>query len=561
MLGFWIIVLSTFVLGADYTYSPTQGSLGSIGIGEREFEITFGIFENANLNLTLSLNNVPEGIIVSIEPNNFVRLNPDVIGNIGNPKRTIKISIDKDVEPKTHSFNLVMTPTQGFETRLMNINFNVREEKTALLVENKINRTIEGKTGEVSDGGFISFRNTGNTALTITPVISGNASSILTMSEMTIRRGETLPMFLNIQTPLSQKLGVYDYSIDFFIGSNKIRNMNGTLEISDSVPPRIRSVEFQHDMLEVDNTLFVEATDNIGVERVVFSYDNKDFQLEKKEGDWFELEHSFDRLSRYLMQICAFDSDDNKHCLEFNKTFNKVKYIDVSEFKIKLPSVRINRYSKYNVFNITDDIRDSIKISLSDIIAHTDGTSTSDLTIRMIDGDETTRRFRSINDEVLLERSGEIFFEITSSKVGEFSGNIDFILPDFMEEIDSIEFEVDFRNYEIPMPFNMDWYGREIKCDVIDTGDYDTSFIECPFKFDLSVNKENLPMPTTLKDKENADILHNQTIQEYRQSRNAYRMALGILIALLLIITIASIFMIKIYPYIRINHNVNDKEK
>lgn len=465
------------------------------------------------------------------------------------------IDITRTTPPGELSFNIFADDRSPVV-----ISLNIDRIFDGEVVDDDIEREIIAKTGDDVDGGNILFRNIGNVDFDITTEVSGNASDFIfvpTRRSVFVDSMTTFP--IRVQPSNNQKLGTYNFTIEFIVEGDVKHRVDGEIIVEDGIPPRLRSIEFEHDRSSVKNFIYVEATDNIGVDRVVLRYDNDEFKFEKKDSENFILEHTFTRLSRYLLEICAYDEDENDVCVEFNKTFARVDFIElVEQFELKFPSVKSGRHSRQHIFNLTNDAQ-NIAISLSNL-RYTDITP-QDLTIRLIDGDGAVRRFRSVNDEVVVEKSGKIFLEILSDNIGEVRGEINFMLPNFMVEIEPIDFRVQFKDYDVPQPFKTEWFGRNIDCDVIDTGNLETSHYECVLDMDISISPENLPIPTTIVDKEQQKVIHQQEVDKYKQSRNIYRVVTGLMIGLLVIIIGVFYFMIFVYPYFRIPFNVNDKEK
>lgn len=362
-------------------------------------------------------------------------------------------------------------------------------------------------------------------------------------------------------------VGLYEFEITFV--SDEIDDdgftIKGMLNITDGIPPRIRDIQIEHGWLGIDNTIYIDARDNIGVESVrMYLPDEDPYEFTFVEDDEeFVLNHTFMLISKYEMEFCAYDAEENRHCIEHEMSFEPTNFVDTGNItEIQMPSVRRGRYSTHNIFNMTEDIADSVRIRLSDMrVISDDERSVDDLTIRFIDGDGTTIRLRDLDEEVVIEREGEIFMEILSDHTLEAHGYIEFLLPNFMQEVEDIEFSVEFKSYDVPQPFSTDWFGNELVCDVVDSGNLDDSYYDCAVRLDISIDSDNIPLPMTLEDKARQEREHNQTITSIQRERNIYRFITGVIIALVVVVLIATYFMLKIYPTFRFAVNTNDKER
>lgn len=513
--------------------------------------------------ITITSPDIPSINIVTNSPSGITTTpsSSTVILNSDSTVVALNSVVGADILPNTYPITLsFLSNNAGMGNQSYSFNLNVVEKELWSVETNNISKNINVMTGGTIDAGRIKFVNTGNKDYTMKFVPTGSgALFVSTPTPQNLYRGSSLTYPIQLQIPLSTARGVYPVVITFTGGDNEpyVHNMN--ISVTDNILPTIDSIEFEHNNAMIKNIITVVAKDNINVANVTLSYDNKTLNF-KKDKQLFTLETMFDKLSRYLLTLCAYDDDSNKKCVDFNQTFTSVNMIKPYGFDISMPSMKFDTFSKIPLFNLTTDSNDVV-VKLEDLTVNSGNITRYDMDVRLIDGDGAVKKFSQYVSEIEIKHTGIIYLQISSPIKTTYSGRVSFITPEYIIKPNDVSFHGNFKNYDVPQSFEMDWFNDEkLKCDVVDTGDLDTTYYVCPVKIFGAVDVDSLPIPITPSEKKAIDDQINEIETKYNRESTIYKVVLGLLLGIFILVVGVGLLLMEYAPYIRFAFNRNDKD-
>ena len=459
---------------------------------------------------------------------------------------TATIKVDDDIEKGDYELTMNINGvafTKEFEV-LENINwtYDIDELNTSTVI----------KAGEGEYLGRIVITNQGNEDVEITTTKTGNQTDMLSVPQtQTLYRKNTVNLDFQAQVPTIRKSGVYEYDIKISGGG-----LNYTIPLNitvvDSINPVIESIEFSTDIVYVDNNISVVATDNDDVEKVIMSInDETDVELDK-DSNLFTTTYQFNKLSRYVLEFCAYDVEENEACERMNKTFSQREVINETSKILNMPSVRYGKYSSLKLFNIVGDIENGVTITLDNYDDSSVGESSTPI-FRIVDEDGSIKNFGQYDSQITLTDIGEYTLQIRADYETDISGILTVEMGEQYEQISDITFKVSFKSYDIPEDFSVNWLnGRDMVCNVNDTGNLDTSFYSCLLTYPIDTRADDISIPTTVSENEDMEqeIQDIQTQSDKDKAKSGW--IIGILIGVLLVTILWAVFIITWYPYMRI---------
>lgn len=530
--------------GAQYLFTNSGSyTIQSLSNSSQQGVITVNSVGNPHVELEYTAD---EGIDISFSNENFVLNNIDT---------TIGVDVDIDDDLLPGEYEVVITSkslSTGMADKTIEFDLVLQESKQWEIYDMNITDNIVAKTGDVTNGGFITLENIGNQNFDIELVVTGEGKNLVNLpSSQSLFKKTRLKYPIQIQVPSTFNRGVYPTTLTFKGGEEDIV-VDINITIIDNLPPSIDEISFQHDYAIIDNEILVVAKDNLEVDNVTLSYDNKTFYFSKDQQE-FKITHKFEKLSKYELNICAYDYDSNDVCVSFNKTFNKLNIINVVGSG-EMPSVKFGKFARIPIFNLTEDVG-GITLRLVSITG--DKPNSTDLfTVRVIDGDGKAKAFSRYGSDVVLNSKGQIFLEVKANELIGYEGVLEFILPEYVENPGAIIFTGEFKEYDLPQSFTSDWYGDTIDCQVVDTGDLESSYFDCNVKLAVGTDVDDLPIPTTLTEKKQMEKQIQENEDEYNKKLAIYKWILGLLIGGILISGIIVWFVIYIFPYTNFAFNV-----
>lgn len=475
----------------------------------------------------------PKGFALNLTKTNFV-LNGEL--NVG-----VEIIIDDDVKKGLYDVSFdVNDETFTHELRVLE-NLNWTYDDTNLSKESTI------KAGEGFYLGRVIVENGGNTDVEIVVKKTGNSTDMLGIPQpQTLYRKNVINLDFQAQVPTIRKSGIYNYEI-IIQGGGITKKIPLNITVQDSIKPIIESIEFSSDRVFVDNTIKVVATDNDEVETVVMTIGDTKHELEKDK-NVFTIDYQFNKLSRYMMDFCAYDVEDNKACESINKTFIRKEIIKNHTDVLNMDSMRYGKYSRIYLFNITDEIDGGALLRLISV----DSNSDIDPVIRVVDKDGSIKNFGEYDSEVTLNKVGEYFLEVRGDEEMDVTGVLRLDLLEQYEPISDITFKVSFKEYDVPKPFTVEWVsGRDLICKVEDTGNLDTSYYDCSLRYPIDTRSEDVSIPTTVAEKNKLESEADDVRDEMEKNKNKSAWIIGIMIAMFFILIIWSLVMIHWFPLVR----------
>lgn len=489
----------------------------------------------------------PQGFNFNFTPSNFLLTNEQSV--------KLHVDVDDDIDPGDYEFKYkiympgkIVNITKEF-TLDENINWTIKNSTL-------LNKTY--KTGTSSYLGFLELKNTGNKEVEIVVSKSGNDTYLIGIPQpQTLYKKSNLRLNFQVQIPSIQETGEYDLEIKIK-GGDIEEDIPITLKVEDSLKPNIESINFSTDKVHKENDITVVATDNNDVKRVILKYDDKEISM-LKDGNKFLTQQKFIKLSRYVMEFCAYDKINNTACEVVNKTFVKDSVVTIDDPSLELPTKKISKFASIKLLNISKIIPEGVKIQLVELNqVGSSGNYTP--TVRIIDSRGTVKSFSQYENEITLTNIGDVKLEIRSDVVADYDGILRIVLPEYVEDVEDIRFQVSFKDYDIPEPFTMDWFdGRKIICDVHDTGNLETSYYGCDLEFPIDVKKEDLSFPTTVREKDKLDTEVAVVEDELTRSKRRGATIITLLIMVLLVVIGSTYYIVEVYPYIRRRAKVKEK--
>jgi len=499
---------------------------------------TINVKKEDENNLTFQIIKEPDGITITPEKKTFLLTDEKVI--------KLNISVDDDVLPG--NYNIQYSIKNQKQTKKYNYTIKIKENTNWEITRiNLTNKTY--KTGINEYLGYINIKNTGNKNVELKISKEGNATYMIGIPlPQTLYRKTILRLNFQIQIPSIQKTGNYPITIKIK-GGNKTKELNHTIKIIDSIPPSIESINISSDKVNVMNKITVIATDNNDVKKVIMKINNETINL-NKDANQFTINHIFKELKKTQIIFCAYDETNNTKCETINKTFKKDDVIKNVKPKYVLPTKKIGKYSTIKLFNITKKINNGLKIELTQLNPLLNINATP--TLRIVDENGNVKTLVTNKIIELNNIKGIIELQVRSQETNKYDGVIKIIVPEYVKEVNDINFEVEFKDYDIPQDFTMNWFdNRKIICKVKDTGDLASSKYDCSLTFPINVKKEDLSFPTTVREKQQLDNNVEKIRSEMNQKNKKSSTIITILIIIILIFVILGYYFFEIYPYYR----------
>jgi len=505
-----------------------QSKLGTMQIVSRDFNT-----------IEIERLSTPSGIDLSFSKSSFELVNEEVV--------SVYVHVDEDVNTGVYDLSYkVNDRVREFEVEVMkNLDWEI--------AETNITEEINISSGQNLYIGYLILENTGNDDVTISTNKYGDYRHLVIIPQpQKLFKKSTLRLEFSVQVPTTQGPTTAVVPINISGGDkNEVGNL--TLYIKDSIKPVIESINFSNERAQTENNISIIATDNNNVSNVTLEYDDKIIVFDKNN-QLFTQTIVFDKLSRYLLTFCAFDNDDNKECVLMNKTFTQLDLIVDLENTIKMPSKKVSQYSKIKLFNLTEDVKEGVFLTLDSFEALTTTEFDDSYTIRVVDGDGSIKTFRSFEQEIMVSKKGEVFLEIRSNEVADYTGIISITPPEYASQVSDIKFDVSFKDYDVPNDFVRPWtHDSEVDCKVVDTGDLGNTRYECTFDAPIDIRPDDISIPTTISERQEFENKANVVSEELKTTKKRSAVIITFLAVLLLIIGLLSYYMIYHYPYVRIS--------
>jgi len=536
---------TVLVPGAQFYFSQTGTHTFVSLINSSNTGIIFVSSEPQNV-VNIQLDEVPNGFDLNFSENNFI---------LGSEERVVEATliVDDDIEPGEYMINYTADGvTKEYEfTVIRNTDWNITDVS--------FDKEQSIKSGDDAYLGTIEIENLGNQDVEITLEKAGNQSQIVVVpSPKTLFKKSTIEFDIQLNVPSVTPKGTYDIVIRATDVFGKVQNVSLEVTVSDALKPRIESINFSTDKAFMENEIVVIATDNEDVKNVTLEYDGKKIFLEKDQNR-FTTTQVFNKISQYNMVFCAFDAAENTECELVNRTFIKIAALDGVEKRIRMPTVKFAKYSSAFLVNLTESIEEGISVELVSMESDVRDDENA-YTIRLVDEEGGIKRFDAYDNEIIIKDKGIYTLEVRSQEMRDYEGLIRFNVPEYVEEVSDVAFTVSFKGFDIPKDFSVDWFGENVTCKVVDTGDLDTSYRECPIRIDIDTDENDIALPTTIREREQLDSQVDEVEEELSdvKRRNATIITLLVFFAFIMIFTIY--YIVNVYPYTRSMRKVKSND-
>lgn len=544
--------------------------VGIVSPGESFFFATSGFYiftANGNESLIGNIAVLQEAIptvTIKIEAPQMAFVYPSSILLTGN-EHTFNVTANVSTDLLPSNINM----SYSFVTANKSINNThtlvIPELKLWNVTNSTIERNITLKAGETRPLGEIVVTNFGNVNFPVTAEVVGNGSFLIqTQKQQTLFRKTSTSFGITAQVPQKYPDGNYNATILLRAGDYSYY-YDIPIVVKDLTPPEISKIRFRDNFVYHANAVAVDVTDNIGVKEVnvtifVTNQTAQTFNMSSDQQVYTYLTN-FTSLSQYSVTVCAWDFAGNQACSSTTKEFRKLQPIAWSPTN-QMPSRKFGKMASGIVFNLTEELPrpndEPLRIELisfiSDIVASNESNATTEnsFQVSLVDGDGSVKQLERIGATVDIKRAGNIKIEVHGDKISSYEGVLRVYAPNYIENTSDIRFQGKFLDYDVPEPFEREWYGKMFKCDVKDTGDLESSFFECDVQFPISTDVENLAVPTTPGEKDLEDQKLNSTIVEATKKITNRNMAISALVGVVLIVILLSIYIVVIHPYLRI---------
>lgn len=526
---------SILVAGSEYYFS-SDGLYQIFSMLNNSDMAYITVIDSKPNTINITEVNVPIGMSLVFSNTSFLLENEKTIG--------LTLDIDDDVMYGDYALSFKInniSKSHQFKV-LRNFNWTINDTN--------LTKNIIIKNGESKYLGRIELINNGNMDVEITTTKYGNDSHMIGIPQpQTLYRKNQLFIDIQAQVPTIQLPGNYTLNIRMD-GGNITQNVSLNVTVQDSILPSIDQVNFSSDRVFVNNNITVIATDNNDVKSVILYFDDKNVVL-KKDGNIFTGSYLFDKLSQYNMQLCAEDIEKNKVCEDINRTFIKLKVIEGHNKSIQMPSVKFAKYSSKFLINLSVDVPEGISLQLVSFEGNTQINNTA--LIRVVDEDGSIKQFTQFTNDVKIFDKGTYTIEVRSDIEGDFEGLLRFDVPEYIESVQDTTFRVSFKNYDVPLDFTQEWIdGRQFECKVIDTGDLDSSYFNCEITYPISLKAGTLSVPTTNEERQKFKDEANLVREELAKNKRKQAWIISILILVPIIILLWGLYMVLIYPTLRV---------
>lgn len=470
----------------------------------------------------------------------------------------INLSIDDDIVPKNYNISFYIDSNRSIDQNIT-FNFTVKENRDWVVINDTLNETIVYvKSGSITPLGSLKLKNIGNIDFDVGLKLSGNASDLLLVPDnQTLFKKSSSVFNVQIQIPSIQEVGQYVATIEF-MGGNKTLSKTLLIVVQDSQIPEIEKITFSSDSVFIPTTITAIAKDNIGVEKLTFSFEGKTYTMVKDE-QVFTYVLNFSRLSRYVITFCAFDDSNNSDCVDINKTFERLDIVNNSNSSITLPSRKYGSFSRVKLFDYVQEIPEGISVQLIEVLKD-DINATNDFQVRIIDGKGAIKRFTTTQNFVTIEELGPIYLEVRNDGIVDYDGYLEFFLPEYAVQVGTISFSGRFLDYDVPQAFVMDWFGETLSCDVVDTGDLKTSYYDCQLILDISTDKDDIPVPTSVSERRQLDREINETTMKYEEQKKKYSIIITLGLSLFVFFGVMFYYIMFVRPISRVKFNKPDED-
>jgi len=528
-------VVTVIVPNAQYYFS-TAGIYTITSLLNSSYHTQI-IVTNAPLNAqVITVTDIPNGMELNFSEDVFTITSEEKIVSAS-------LYVESDVLPGEYTINYTVAGQNKSYT------FDVDHNFAWNITDIEFNEDQQIKSGEARYLGTVTVENLGNDDVEVEIIKSGNESKMVVVQlPRIVYVGTSVEFDVQLQIPSVVTTGLYPVVLTFQDDYGNKQNITLDIEVVDALKPIIESINFSTDKAFTSNEISVIATDNDDVVNLTLEFDDKKIYLDKDQ-NLFTTNYMFDKISKYDMVFCAHDKSENVVCEHINRTFIKISALEGVQKSIRLPTVKFSSYSEHFLFNLTEDLDDGIVIQLVNV--ESDVINDDSYTVRIADAEGGIKRFDTYDNVITIKEAGTYSLEFRSNEERKYEGLLSYDVPEYVDPVFDTSFVVSFKDYQVTPAFSMDWSGKNNTCAPEDTGDYDSSEMVCRVAFPVDIKKEDISLPTTVREREQLDkdveIIQDQWDTSKRRS--------AVIISLLVFVMIIMIWLVyyisNVYPYVR----------
>ncbi len=488
--------------------------------------------------------------------------------------KVFNVTADVSVDISSSNYSLMISASFENITKNVSSSMYISSQQTWVVQSISFASSLNAKAGDVTSIGQIVLNSTGNSDVNISSSISGNGSfMVLTQQSQTLFRKSTTSFGLTIQVPLSQADGIYNSTIALS-GGGLVQLIPLTIVVKDTTPPTILSINTTDQMVQHNMLLKAIITDNLHVKNVTVDFYHGTTihttlfvvpQQMTADQQYYFYNFTPNSLEPYFFKVCASDDSDNSVCNETSISFTQLNIIQGNSV-FEVPARKYGNIASTTIFNLTEPIPDQITITLVDLTSniaalnYSNSSNVSTATsyhLNIIDGDGGIRPLTTIGQTIVISKPGQIKLQVQGDVLSQYQGVLRITVPPYVQNVSDYSFSGKFLDYDIPQPFVIPWLGKTLNCGVVDTGDLTTSYYNCVVQLPISSDVQNLAIPVTPEQLSLQNQTMTNTVDDLKSSIS-FRTKIISVLAMLVVIAICLVaFVVRAYPYLRMNLTVD----
>lgn len=547
--------------GGNITLSMKLNNI-FLGFVQPGGNFTFGangvyIFESSadpNLTGTIGVVSPPDSVIDLVLTGTPIVYNFSIDPvTLDTQEKVIDVSafVHEDVVVGPYTWTLITTSDNS--SKNFTGNTTLIENKLWDITEVTVVRPYKIKSGTTEAMGDIKIINLGNVDFVVSLDILGDGKDFISVQRnQTLFKESTSAFNLISQIPARTPFGLYNVSIILTAG-NISKLVSFDIEVTDTDAPEIKRVTFKDEFVHHSNEIIAEVVDNIDVQEVQVTFDGETHNMTRDQQLFI---HPFTptELKEYIFDICAVDVSTNRVCQQVNKSFSKLDIIQYSP-ALTMPSRKTGAFASNVLFTFTEKPPSPITVRLVSFSSEeANKTVGGNYNVRLIDADGTVLDISSVGQGVQVQHAGQIRIDVSGDSIAAYDIVMEIVSAEYMVNISSpIHVTGRFLGYDVPSPFSIpNWYGnKSFECDVVDTGNLESSFYDCKVRFPIHIDVKQLAIPTTVEEKELEEQNHQLEVDSWTKKVSTRNYAISGLIGLLFFVICWMVWGAKIHPYFR----------
>lgn len=408
------------------------------------------------------------------------------------------------------------------------------------------------QTGQHGKMGMIKFTNQGNTFSTITIAKEGALKELIMLPESVLIY-PNVENKIDVMYTMEQNTNIgYNNTVKIFLNGESItKQINLTFDVFDNIVPEFRDFEIPDEVnVNRDTEFTCTFWDNHGIVNITSTLKNIQFdqtlpvEFTKQSDGKYRAKFKVLNVGDHRIEVCIYDASNNFNCTTKDFKVAPINIIESQE-NFKFNKVRINLYSPPHDLYFTP--RDeTVQIQLITM------TYNGSWSLRLTDADGSENFIENVGEKVVMKGNGTIKMSFRGSSLGEYNGELRILPPDYHVPVKNTIFSGIISNYTVPNLQEIKWYNNATqKCKPYDSGDLETSYLECCSNYPLVENIETLTFPVTL-DQKAEEQQKNEEIANNLKSRISWRnWIIGFLSVTLAILILLTWYVTLVYPNTR----------